>query len=425
MADTLEEIVNVTLTEQELEEGSFELITTDANTALVVKDIYIEENPDKLPALPVTLSVNGVRIGQFSDSATGGEIIGTDSTVEITSQSPAFPLAFQDFSFDTFSQVSPSVQTSNSFMVNTAEETGLKTNQITDVSGFVSASDFFLSGTEKFLSPNSTRLVHIQDPGTGVTALYVTSESETVFFKTTNFEPHAYDGQQFVYSMSSRNLVRVDITLDTPVQQTVVSNFIASSVVTNTSGRAKASVSRGINTAFFTFNGTTTDSVRGYRINTNQQWNMGLAMSTSAWLNRSGDTFGWLTHFNSETNRYDMVILKSGASRDIVGIFTASVNGAAVLEKEVTLPFPVPDNGNGRLLGRTLYYMDDNNRIIEVNLDDPENFRVITTITGIIPFNKRITAVSTSVPDAQTISSREYTILTELKIRATGVRSIR
>lgn len=82
MADSVVEIVNTTLTSTELPDSttSYNLITTDANTSYVIKDVQTFSYVDDLQA-----KVNGFPVGNWAQNLTGSEVIDVSSTVSVTS----------------------------------------------------------------------------------------------------------------------------------------------------------------------------------------------------------------------------------------------------------------------------------------------------------------------------------------------------
>ena len=81
MADSVVEIVNTTLTSTELPDSATEhtLITTDANTSYVIKDVQFNAYGNSL--FP---KINGTSIGEWSSSLTGTEVIDVNSTLKVT-----------------------------------------------------------------------------------------------------------------------------------------------------------------------------------------------------------------------------------------------------------------------------------------------------------------------------------------------------
>lgn len=82
MADSVVEIVNTTLTETELPDSStsYDLITTDANTSYIIKDVQVKSSATDLQA-----EINGFPVGNWSGNLSGYEVVDTSSTVSLTS----------------------------------------------------------------------------------------------------------------------------------------------------------------------------------------------------------------------------------------------------------------------------------------------------------------------------------------------------
>lgn len=79
MADTLEEIFNGAIHPLDVVNGAATIITTDAATRYVIKDVEVMTTANSGAA--ATLSVNGMKITDLAYSATGSEIIGVNSTI--------------------------------------------------------------------------------------------------------------------------------------------------------------------------------------------------------------------------------------------------------------------------------------------------------------------------------------------------------
>lgn len=84
MADSVVEIVNTTLTSTELPDSntSYNLITTDANTSYVIKDVQVSTVLGDLQA-----SINNYPVGNWNQSLTGSEVVDVSSTLSVTSSS--------------------------------------------------------------------------------------------------------------------------------------------------------------------------------------------------------------------------------------------------------------------------------------------------------------------------------------------------
>ena len=88
MADSVVEIVNTTLTSTELPDSStsYDLITTDANTSYVIKEVQVDTLLTDLQA-----KINNFSVGNWAQNLTGSEVVDTSSTVSVTSSD--FPVS--------------------------------------------------------------------------------------------------------------------------------------------------------------------------------------------------------------------------------------------------------------------------------------------------------------------------------------------
>lgn len=82
MADSVVEILNTTLTSTELPDSStsYDLITTDANTSYVIKDVQVKTVLSNLDA-----EINNFPIGSFAQDLSGSEVVDVNSTLSVKS----------------------------------------------------------------------------------------------------------------------------------------------------------------------------------------------------------------------------------------------------------------------------------------------------------------------------------------------------
>lgn len=94
MADTLDQIyMNTSLGETELTDGDHTLLTTDANTSYVVKDMNLSGDFAMLNA-GSHLELNGFDVGSITSNATGSLIIPPSSTLKIKTGS-TYPVTYE------------------------------------------------------------------------------------------------------------------------------------------------------------------------------------------------------------------------------------------------------------------------------------------------------------------------------------------
>jgi len=117
MADTLAEIVNTTVTAANLEDGEHTLLTTDANTAHVIKDVFVETSLTNLD-----LELNGFNVADVTKTNSGSLIVPPSSTLKATSTD--FPLDYVDESYTyTIDGETDFVQTTDAFLGDTVSLT--------------------------------------------------------------------------------------------------------------------------------------------------------------------------------------------------------------------------------------------------------------------------------------------------------------
>ena len=83
MADTLDQIyMNTSLGETELTDGEHTLVTTDANTSYVIKDMNLIGSFSSLDA-GSHLELNGFNVSDLTSNATGSLVVPPSSTLKI------------------------------------------------------------------------------------------------------------------------------------------------------------------------------------------------------------------------------------------------------------------------------------------------------------------------------------------------------
>lgn len=94
MADTLEQIyMNTSLGETELTDGEHTLLTTDANTSYVIKDMNLSGSFSSLE-VGSHLELNGFNVSDLKSNATGSLIVPPSSTLKVKTGS-TFPFVFE------------------------------------------------------------------------------------------------------------------------------------------------------------------------------------------------------------------------------------------------------------------------------------------------------------------------------------------
>lgn len=80
MSDSIVEIINTTLNETELPDRgtSYDLITTDANTSYVIKDVKVETFSSDIDA-----KINNFSVANFAENLSGSEVLDVSSTLSL------------------------------------------------------------------------------------------------------------------------------------------------------------------------------------------------------------------------------------------------------------------------------------------------------------------------------------------------------
>lgn len=93
MAETLEQIYfNTALGATELDDGEHTIVTTDANTRYVIKDVLVKGNEDL--TANTYLELNGFNIGSLNGNSSGSLIVPPSSTLKI--KTTDFPFSFYE-----------------------------------------------------------------------------------------------------------------------------------------------------------------------------------------------------------------------------------------------------------------------------------------------------------------------------------------
>lgn len=135
MAQTVERFKQVTVNLAELSMlDGVELFVNDANTRRIIKDVSINYGSDD--AFNIGLEVDGHNIGTFTDSASGDEIIGPNSTVKLKNDAPFLDVDFQVMkSGATWEYLTGEYEKAGDFVISSEEATF-------DIAGTITASTY-------------------------------------------------------------------------------------------------------------------------------------------------------------------------------------------------------------------------------------------------------------------------------------------
>lgn len=186
MADTLAEIVNTTVTAENLDDGEHTLFTTDGSTTQVIKDITLKKGPNVPDTFSASLDVNGFNVATFTDSASGTEIVAPNSTVKI--KSPTYPLEVIELTFQ-----------------NTASSTSITADSVYSVEGIfdntivdrdTTVSGISLSTQQYFATQRHGDLIfqrHLPSSTGFYLRILNVSTTQTITDFSQTYRPTAYD----------------------------------------------------------------------------------------------------------------------------------------------------------------------------------------------------------------------------------------
>lgn len=178
MADSVVEIVNTTVTEADFS-GGYDVITTDAGTSYVIKDVQVQNG--YLSSVPAT--INNMPVGNFSESLTGSEVIDVNSTLNITAV--GYPLAYNNLSVITR-------HTSGQLYINQAsvgDTLGVNTKVIDSNNVFTAGS---ITRANMIMQSGDSYYVLYRDGNSTTYARYhATSSSSLTNLATSSYNPIA------------------------------------------------------------------------------------------------------------------------------------------------------------------------------------------------------------------------------------------
>lgn len=223
MADSVVEIVNTTLTSTELPDSttSHNLITTDANTSYVIKDVQVNTLLSDLQA-----KINGFPVGNWAQNLSGSEVVDVSSTVSVTSSD--FPVSVSALWYGFYG--SQSVVTNDlgalqgSVLVSKTADDALSAAGFSNyyAGGGVNALQSLVFSSDKsklyqfYTDGNSAQnLRNWATPGSGYTDLLTASYNPVWYL------PH----QNAIYYRYSNNLRKIDI--ETGVISTIGSSLLS------------------------------------------------------------------------------------------------------------------------------------------------------------------------------------------------------
>lgn len=404
MADQLFEIINTSLNKTQLNAGDHTILTTDANTSYVIKDLYVSSNNASIP-VSLTLKVNDVPSGTFTDNASGTEIIPPNSVVKV--KSSAFPLSYQDTTAVFHDNTGTyGVRKFSDLSVSGISDPTLSGSTFTPTSSFSDYTSNETNYTIKFLNATGTRLITFQKDNNSVTNLYVRGTGGTHYQETTGYAPKAYDGSRWAYWYAEPYVYRVDLTLNDP--SSITFQYVPAGTQTT---YARSWMSSGLNQAFM-FNVGAGNHSYALDLATFTYWNMG---SISGLY---GTNLNIASSWDAVNNQYNIAFMRTLTQCDI---YTVKTGQTVVFQKSVNLPLTVSsDRGSFYMEDRKVIYMNSDN-LYSVDVDSLIVVKLLTVGAG--NYSNDMFIYSKSIPSAETIASRTYSINPAFSVRAVGIKT--
>jgi len=204
MADTLEEIYKATLSVSDFDSNGVKtIVTTDANTSYVLKDVQVEQSEADVP-IKANLLVNDMNVANIDSSVTGSEIVGPSSTVKIDAST--YPLAYTDNYYQILNSSGNLERNANASIAGVADTT--LTNLKATRTPVTSVGDYPLVGYWEGIGPNNAALKILFDKNS-TTQFYTFDSSGTqVASNTQGYSPKAFDGYRYVYYFPTGSVMK-------------------------------------------------------------------------------------------------------------------------------------------------------------------------------------------------------------------------
>ena len=418
MADTLEEFVNATFDADDFNSsGQATLLTSNANTRYVIKDIQVAQADDAIKVLP-TLDINGFDIITLGENgATGHEIIGTSSTLRATSS--AFPLQYTDL-------VYAGVDSSGTYdkVINPLVNGVVDTSQgnLTSLNNTITSGTFNADACHMYATNIGINNVIIN--------IYMDMNSQTIFkaydssgtliqSETNAYSPRAFDGERYVYWASGSNIKQWDSHTDT------IKN------ISNPLGSISAStypVACYCGEGWLYFNGSYTSTNAGTRpfimnAYTEQFIDLSASSGNSAQSTFNHNGGGLWGVFDGDNTIY---MFRNSNANDHVK-YEINISAGTVTEiQNVPMPNGKSDPRNWMSVwDRKLWVLDTsfNVRYYDAVLNDNQwtdaGFNIAANYTG----SQEQIAVYKATADSTEVAARTYGLNPGVKLRITGIKS--
>jgi hypothetical protein len=407
MAETLSEIFNGTLTASDFTNGEATILTTNATTAHVIKDVKVLQGSTSVP-IDATLKVGNFPLANLSSDISGSEIIAPNSTLKVSSSS--FPLPYIDtviqFQESTNTLKNKVFPTINGFEAAPSENTSEDITYIPHRTNDQRARQIFTG-----IGPSNFSMGIFHD-NNSVTQFYLyNSSGTTIFSDTGTYMPKWFDGYRYVYWTSGTNaLTRFDAW-----EATSSTISLSSSIDMNTNARMF-----GLADEYIIFWQTGGSPVSYYLDLKTLKLGQLLANTTPYTAFQADDKRFYLSKFSDGLYR----ILKNANQNTLVSYvwLQDSLLSGAQSGTIITLPVPIAQESEAQVvIGNTFYYSNTSRNLQAFNLETLEISNLGSLGTTQV-YGHDIWA-KTVIPDALTISNRSYTLNPSLSLRVTGVTS--
>lgn len=420
MADTLEKIYEGSLQESDFNSsGVATIITTNTSTRHVIKDVKVKQGDADIN-IGGTLSVNDFDIADLSGNSTGSQIIGTSSTVKVTTSE--FPLTYEDVVL----QYQPATTTIEKLALPFVNNVSGKASNETTNASYAGWSNISLDDARREywtgIGASNYGLYFFTDYNATNTAGIVNSSGTLVTSLNATYQPIWFDGTQYAYRSANSYLYRADI-----------------------------SAGQGFNTyipATQNVGNTTYPKCFGYEDKYVIAWNAqatnggvqiyDLQNQTSRYLLSSG--YSASGAFGSSVYPFYLVRV---ADDDYKMVRVASTSGWNYWDFDPaidtftgnSIPSTSIDLGVGKYMnsyqaaaqaiGSRIYYLNTNLNISYYDFATKENGTITTSIAGTygsMPYGADLWGTKIT-PTSSTVSGRTYNISPSLDIQITGVTS--
>lgn len=409
MAETLEEIYNGTLTPDDFTNGEATILTTDANTRYVIKDVQVAQGDANFP-IEGNITVNGFGVTSTTTNSSGSEIVGPNSTIAATTD---FSLDYKDYviygedaSQRIVGRTSPTVN----------DITGLCNDEIayTSISGWPHSTE---TGSFRQYWVNigpDNKAVFIKTDTNSTTYFYVmNSAGSEVYNMTSSYLPVWFDGERYAYWLDGWDFRRYDVWTLSITYSPQVPVFQQPSNYPNMFGYKDE----------FVIGWGQYNSAGQYPV----VWNLKTGGVYSLASSVPNDVFS-----SMGSSRFFVVKVADGTFKIVVVYNTSTLrvysfevgdtfNSAETYESVSLSPTMSNDKTSKAVVGSKLFYLDVSNKLCSYDFDTKQIAVGSTFSVSSYGANIWGAAVTASTAD---IASRTYDMNPSLGLRITGIKSV-